>query len=78
MLLLLFGDISLNPGPLLNSVSQTFWKSLENKGLHFSDLSINSILLRFDELKMITVNTKAAIIDITESNIDNPLSDSEV
>ena len=78
MLLLLFGDISLNPGPPLNSVSQAFWKSLENKGLHFLDLSINSILLKFDEPKMITVNTKAAIIDITESNIDKSLSDSKV
>ena len=78
MLLLLLGDISLNPGPPLNSVSHPFWKSLENKGLHFSDLGINSILLKFDEPKMITVNTEAAIIDITESNIDNPLSDSEV
>ena len=35
MLLLLSGDISLNPGPTPNSVSQSLWKSFENKGLHF-------------------------------------------
>ena len=35
MLLLLSGDISLSPGPTLNSVSQSFWKPFKNKGLHF-------------------------------------------
>ena len=31
--LLLSDDISLNPGPTPNSVSQSFWKRFENKGL---------------------------------------------
>ena len=65
MLLLLSGDISLNPGPTPNSVSQYFWEPFENKGLHFLHLKINSILTKLDELKTIAGNTKAAIIDIT-------------
>ena len=56
MLLLLSGDISLNPGPTPNSVSQSFWKPFENKGLHFLHLNINSILPKFDELKTIAGN----------------------
>ena len=78
MLLLLSGDISLNPGPTPNSVSQSFWKPFENKGLHFLHLNINSILPKLDELKTIAGNTKAAIIGITESKVDNSISDSEV
>ena len=62
MLLLLSGDISLNPGPTPNSVSKSFWKHFENKGVHFLHLNINSILPKLDELKTIAGNTKAAII----------------
>ena len=35
MLLILSGDKSFNPGPTPNSVSESFWKSFEKKGLHF-------------------------------------------
>ena len=42
ILLLLSGDISLNPGPRPNKVFQSFWKPFENKG-HFFHLTINSI-----------------------------------
>ena len=78
MLLLLSGYISLNPVPTSNSVSQSFWKPFQNKGLHFLHLNINSILPKLDELKTITGNTKAVIIRITESKVDNSISDSEV
>ena len=65
MLLLLSGDISLNPGPTPSSVSQSFWKPFENQGLPFLHLNINSVLPKLDELKTIAGNTKASIIDIT-------------
>ena len=78
MLLFLSGNISLNPGPTPNSISQSFRKLFENKGLHFLFLNVNSILPRLDELKTIAGNTKAAIIGITESKVDNSISDSEV
>ena len=78
MLLLLFCDISLSAGPTPNSVSQSFWKTFENKGLHFLHLNINSILPKLHELKPIARNTKAAIIGKAESKFDNSIFDSEV
>ena len=36
-------------------------------------LNINSILPKLDELKTIAGNTKAAIIGITESKVDNSI-----
>ena len=65
ILLLLSGDISLNPGPTLDSVSQSFWKPFQHKGLNSLHLNINSILPKLDELKTIAGNAKAAIIGIT-------------
>ena len=59
-------------------VSQSFWKPFENNRLHFLLLDVNSILPIIDELKMIAGNTKAAIIGITESKVNNSTSDSEV
>ena len=53
---------------------ETFWKL----GSLFLHLNINSILPKLDELKTIAGNTKAAIIGITESKVDNSISDSEV
>ena len=41
-------------------------------------LNISNILPKIDELKMITGNTKAAIIGTTESKVDNSISDSKV
>ena len=60
-------NISLNSGPTPNSVSQSFWQPFEDKGLHFLNLNVNSILPKLSELKTIAGNTKAAIIGITES-----------
>ena len=78
MFLILSGDISLNPGPTPNSVFQSFWKPFENKRLHFFRVNINSILPKLYKLKMIAGNTEAAIIGITESKIDNSISEREV
>ena len=78
MFFLLSGGKTLNPVPTPNSLSQSLWKPFENKDLHFLHLNINSILPKLDELKTMGGNTKAVIIGITESKIDNSISDSEV
>ena len=62
MLLLLSGDISLNPGPTPNSISQSFWKPFQNKGLHFLHLNFNGILPKLDELKTIAGNIKLQLL----------------
>ena len=79
-LLLLSGDVSLNPGPVQISpaVNVNIWEPLNKKGLHFLHININSLLPKIDELKCIANKTKAAIIGITESKLDHTVSDLEV
>ena len=79
-LLLLSGDISLNPGPvqIYPTVNVNIWKPLNKKGLHFLHININSLLPKIDELKFIANKTKAAIVGITESKLDHTVPDLEV
>ena len=79
-LLLLSGDVSLSPGPVqISSVVNTnIWEALDRKGLHFLYINLNSLLPKIDESKCIANNTKAAIIEITESKLDHTVPDIEV
>ena len=79
-LLLLSGDVSLNPGPfqIFPPVNVNIWEPFNKKGLHFLHISINSLLPKIDELKCIANKTKAAIIGITESKLDHTVPDLEV
>ena len=79
-LLLLSGDVSLNPGPVQISppVNINIWEPFNKKGLHFLHIKINSLLPKIDELKCIANKTKAAIIEITELKLDHTLPDLEV
>ena len=54
------------------------WEPLNNKGLHFLHININSLLPTIDELKCIANKTKAAIIGIIESKLDHTVPDLEV
>ena len=67
-LLLLSGDVSLNPGPVQISppVNINFWEPFNKKDLHFLHININSLLPKIDELKCIANKTKATAIGITE------------
>ena len=79
-LLLLSGDVSLNPGlfQISPALKTNIWKLLNKKGLHFLHININSLLPKIDELKCIANNAKAAIIEITESKLDHTIPDLEV
>ena len=79
-LLLLSGDVSLNPGPVQRSpdISSTIWEPISKKGLHFLHININSLLLKKEEIRCIANKTKAAIIGLTESKLDHTIPDSEV
>ena len=79
-LLLLSGDISLNPGPVQISLAVTvnIWEWLNKKGLHFLHININSLLPKIDELKCIANKTKATIIGIAESKLDHTVPDLKV
>ena len=78
--MLLSGDVSLNPEPIQISpaVNINIWEPLKKKGLHFLHININSLLPKIDELKCIADKTKAAIIEIAESKLDDTVPDLEV
>ena len=66
LLLLLSGNISLNPGnPHLFKQEQ--WQACSNRWLHLIHLNIN-----------IVKRTKAAMIGISESNLDSTVLDPEI
>ena len=79
LLLLLSGDISLNPGS--SHINQTSdnneWEVFKARVLHFIHININSLLPKIEELHRIACQSKAAVIGISESKLDNPIFDSE-
>ena len=79
LLILLSGDISLNPGPsqYLPDNDDKF-ESFRNRGLRFLHINVNSLLSKIDELGDVAGHTKPAILGITESKLDSSVSDQEV
>ena len=65
LLLLLSGDISLNPGLFSNTqlFKQEDWQAFSNRGLHLIHLNINSLLPKVGELRYIAKRTNAAVIE---------------
>ena len=79
LLILLSGDVSLNPGP------SQYLPDNDNKfepfckhGLHFLHINVNSILSKIDGLRDAVGHTKPALSGITESKLDSFVSDQEV
>ena len=72
ILLLLSGDISLNPAPAYNnqSLHSNEWNVFRSKGIHLIHLNVNSLLPKIDEIRYIAERAKAAVIAITESKLD--------
>ena len=79
MVLILSGDIELNPGPVdKNQIKKEDFEVFNNKGLHFMHLNINGLLNKIDELRYIARSSNAAVIGITETKLGNTVYDSEV
>ena len=79
MILILLGDIELNPGPAdTNQIIKEDFEVFNNKGLHFMHLNINGLLNKIDELRYIARSSIAAVIGITETKLDNTVYNSEV
>ena len=80
LLILLSGDISLNPGPCqyLSDKNKDLFEPFRKRGFHFLHINVNSLLLKIDELRDIISHTKPAILGITESKLDSSVSDQEV
>ena len=78
-LLLLSGDISLNPGPdQIYELKNEIWSPFKKRGLHFLHININSLLPKIDELRSIAGKSNAAIIGISETKLDNSVLNSEI
>ena len=79
LLLLLLGDISLNPGPLSNpQLFKQEWQAFGYRGLHLTNLNIYSLLLKIDQLRDIAKRTKAVMIGVLESKLNSTLPDTEI
>ena len=80
LLLLLSGDISLNPGPPPNNQlqPQSEWSVFNSRGNHFIHLNVNSFLPKIDELRNIAKLSNAEVIDISESKLDDSVLSSEI
>ena len=80
LLLLLSGDISLNPGPPHNNQlqPQCEWSVFNSRGLHFIHLNVNSLLPKIDELRNISKLSNAAVMRISESKLDDSVFSSDI
>ena len=90
-LLLLSGDIAVNPGPVQfpqnpqkgipkthgNDKLDTF-EILNKRGLHFIHVNINSILPKIEEIRHIAYSTNLSVIGISESKLDSSVNDNEI
>ena len=79
-IIILSGDISLNPGPvckhqILNTME---WNIFKTKGVHLMLLNINSLLPKVDELRHMARLSNAAVIGICESKSDKSITNSEI
>ena len=75
LILLLSGNINLNPGP--HQISET-WSVFKKRGLHFAHLNINSLPSKIEELRQIAKNTNSPVIGLSETKLDKTIFDSEV
>ena len=71
-------DNHVNIAPIENtSDAEDTWKSFERRGLHFIHRNINSLLDKIDQLRYFAEKSKPAIIGITESKIDETVSETK-
>ena len=80
LVLLLSGEISLNPGPNHQHKLQCLnkWNIFKSRGLHFVHLNINSLLPKIEGFRIIAKSANATIIGTSESKVDESVSEPEV
>ena len=80
LLLLLLGDIGLDSRTFhnLQPLYHDEWNIFKHRGLHFFHVNINSLLPKIDELRHIARLTNAAVIEISESKLDDSVLTSEI
>ena len=80
ILLILSGDISLNPRPVHNnqSLHSNEWNIFRSKGIHLIQLNVNSLLPKIDEICYTAEHTKSTVIGITESKLHKSIFQLEI
>ena len=78
LILLVSCERSLNQVPIQKDCLKENWKTFRNRGLHFIYLNINSLLTRIYELMEIVKISNPGVIRITETKINNLISDSKI
>ena len=76
IILLLSGDISLNPGP--TTFKNHSWDTFKKRGLHIIHLNINSLLPKIDEIRNIAKSSNLSIIGLSETELDDSVFDAEI
>ena len=77
LILLLSGDIRLNPGPIQNDHLKENWKTFRNMGLHYT-FGYKQLAVKNWWIKRNSKNIKPNSYGITETNLDNSIIDSEI
>ena len=84
LLIILAGDISLNPGPICKHqlLNMKEWDIFKTKSVHLIHLivylTLNSLLPKIDELWHMARLSNAAVIGISESKIGKSFTNSEI
>ena len=80
LLILLSGDISLNPGSNHQHKLQCLneWNIFKSRGLHFIHLNINSLSPKIEKLRIIAKSTNAVITGISESKLSESVLESKI
>ena len=82
MLLLLSGNVELNPGPTqnegVNLPKTNDYEIFKRRGMHFLHLNINSILPKIDELRLIAKNVNPSVLGLTETKLHSSVFDEEI
>ena len=86
--LLFCGDIHPCPGPSQAPSSNSNshnpegrsgkFECFKQKGLHFIHINVRSLIPKIDELRLISRNSNAAVIGVSETWLDSTVMDSEI
>ena len=80
LLILLSGDISLNPGPCqyIPDQNKDLFEPFCKRGLHSLHINVNSLPSKIEELRHIVGRTKPVVLGITKLKLDSSIPDQEV
>ena len=79
-ILLLSGDISLNPGPYQEHQmnNEEICSPFKKRGIHFLLVNVNSLLPKINELRHIAKTTNVSVIGISETKLDASVLNAEI